>query len=78
MREEKFLFAHQRPPPSADGKEAAGRKPELTEAWPNINLAAHGWAVMRAGPQQAFPSGPSYLWVGTRPAAQPGPGGHSP
>lgn len=68
MREEKFLFVHQGPPPT-DGKEAAGRKPKFTKAWPNINPAAHGWAVMRAGRQQAFPSRPSYC--GSGPAQQP-------
>lgn len=54
MREGKFLFVHGVLLPhhgSADGKEAAGRKAEFTKAWPNINPAAHGWAVMRAGRQ---------------------------
>lgn len=60
MRKEKFLFVHQCPRHSPQfcgwEREAAGRKQKFIKGWQNINLEAHGWPVMHAAQQQAFPS----------------------
>lgn len=56
---------------SADGKQAAGRKWKFVEGWQNINLGAHGWAVMHALCRRVLPSCPCYLWAETSPAAHP-------
>lgn len=45
------------------GKRGCRKETEVHQGWQNINLDAHGWAVMRALRQQASPSCSCYLWA---------------
>ena len=45
------------------GKRGGRKETKVHQGLENINLGAHGWAVMRAPQQRALPSCSCYLWA---------------